>query len=54
VSRATPHGTPYTDHSQSFWHRCLSSFVFTAAILLILGVDIALAYLLYRAVLMFL
>ena len=30
------------------------SYVFTAAILLILGLDIAVAYLIYRAVLMFL
>ena len=38
-------------HSQSYWHHFLSSFVFTAVILLIPGLIIALVSLLYLLVL---
>lgn len=41
------------DHSPSYSRRCLSSFVFTLATLLILGMDIAVAYLIYRIALTF-
>ena len=41
-------------HSQSYSRRIRWNFGYIAAILLILGLDIALAYLIYRAVLMFL
>ena len=44
---------PSTGRLPSYWHRTQWNLGFIAAILLTLGLDIALAYLIYRAVLMF-